>query len=194
MVDDGALKIKLTSAEFLSGLRLGDKLMPIITAVMYFGEEPWDGPRSLYDLLDIKDESLKKFIPNYWINLISPVDMDEDEFEKFHTELGYAMRVLKHQKEDVDEVILATNHRKVSPETAYFLNSVAKLNLEFVEEAGGVDMCKSLEKRMQKEKIIEAIEIYREYGESDEDIINKIMSKFKVAREYILTLLEPQKV
>lgn len=55
-------------------------------------------------------------------------------------------------------------------------------------------MCKSLEKRMQKEKIIEAIEIYREYGESDEDIINKIMSKFKVAREYILTLLEPQKV
>ena len=43
-VDDGVLKIKLTREEFLSGLRKGDKLIPIITAVVYFGAEPWDGP------------------------------------------------------------------------------------------------------------------------------------------------------
>ena len=54
------LKIKLTSKEFLSGLRKDDRLMPIITAVVYLGEEPWDGPKSLYDMLNIRDESLKK--------------------------------------------------------------------------------------------------------------------------------------
>ena len=56
VAEDGVLKIKLTSEEFLSGLRKGDKLMPIITAVVYLGEEPWDGPRSLFEMLDVRDE------------------------------------------------------------------------------------------------------------------------------------------
>ena len=58
-VENGILKIKLTSEEFLSGLRKDDKLIPIITAVVYFGEKPWDGPRSLYDMLDIPNEAMK---------------------------------------------------------------------------------------------------------------------------------------
>ncbi len=35
IVEDGTLKIKLTSEEFLSGWRKDDKFMPIITAVVY---------------------------------------------------------------------------------------------------------------------------------------------------------------
>lgn len=50
-VEDGVIKIRLTSEEFLSGLRKGDKLIPIITAVVYLGEDPWDGPRSLFDII-----------------------------------------------------------------------------------------------------------------------------------------------
>ena len=42
--ENGVLKIKLTNEEFLSGLRKGDKLIPIITAVVFLGDEPWDGP------------------------------------------------------------------------------------------------------------------------------------------------------
>ena len=53
-------------------------------------------------------------------------------------------------------------------------------------------MCVAINQMIQEEKILEAIEIYREYGESDEYIINKLMSKFKVAREYIVSLLSPQ--
>ena len=193
-VENGVLKIKLTHEEFLSGLRKGDKLVPIITAVVYFGEEPWDGPRSLYDLLDIKDETLKKFIPNYWINLISPADMDEEEFTKFHTELGEAMRILKHQKEDADKVILATNHKKFSPETAYFLNRVAKLGLKFVEKTGGIDMCQSIERRMEKERISGAITVMKLMGASESDIISKVMEAFNVTKEYVLALLSPQTV
>jgi len=32
------------------------------------------------------------FSSDYKLNLIFPADMDEDEFKKFHTEPGYAMR------------------------------------------------------------------------------------------------------
>ena len=53
-------------------------------------------------------------------------------------------------------------------------------------------MCKAMEKKEKKDKIKGAIEIYREYGESEEFIIDKIMSKFGVTREYVLTILKAQ--
>lgn len=191
-VENGVLKIKLTSEEFLSGLRKEDKLIPIITAVVYFGEVPWDGPRSLYDMLTIPSEEMKRFIPNYWINLISPADMEEDEFKKFHTELGFAMKLLKHQSEDADEVIRLEGHKKISMETACFLKAAMKLDFEFENEPGGVDMCKAMEKRYQEKEVTGAIKAYRLDGASDEDIIAKVMKIYNVTREYVLALLTPK--
>jgi len=191
--EDGVLKIKLTSEEFLSGLRKGDKLIPIITAVVYFGDTSWDGPRSLHDMLDFKNDAIKSFVPDYKLNLISPVDMDDEEFTKFSTDLGFAMEVIKHQSSDADEVIERTNHRKIDRDTALFLNSAVKLSLEYEEEAGGIDMCKAMEKKQKKDRIIGAIDAYKMEGLSDDDIIEKVMRLYSVTKEYVLALLAPQK-
>ena len=56
------------------------------------------------------------------------------------------------------------------------------------------DMCESLERRYKKERIEEAIEIYREYGDSDDDIVSKIIKKFNVTKEYVMALLSPKLV
>ena len=191
-VDNGVLKIKLTSEEFLSGLRKDDKLIPIITAVVYFGDEPWDGPRSLFDMLDVRDERLYRFLSDYKLNLISPADMSEDEFDKFHTELGYAMKLLKHQSEDADELIVREGHRKISSETAYFLKAAMKLDFEFEDEPGGVDMCKAMEKRYQEKEVTGAIKGMRIAGMDDDDILVKVMEAFHVTKEYVLALLSPK--
>lgn len=193
-VDNGVLKIKLTSEEFLSGLRRNDKLIPIITAVVYLGEEKWDGPRSLFDMLDVRDERLYRFLSNYKLNLISPADMGDGEFTKFHTELGYALKLIKHQSEDADELILREGHRKISLETAHFLNAAMKLDLEFEQESGGVDMCKSIEKRYKEKEVTGAIMGMRKLGASDENIIAAVMEMFNVTKEYVVALLTPQKV
>ena len=192
-VDEGELKIKLSSEEFLSGFRKGDRLIPIITATVYLSAEKWDGPMDLHDMLDVKDKDLLKFIPNCPINLIAPVNIPDNDFGKFSTNLGLALKVLKYQKAGAVEVIEATNHELIDRDTAVFLNRVANLGLEFEEEEDSIDMCKAMEENNKKQRITEAIEIYREYGESDEDIIKKIMSKFNVAKEYILALLTPKK-
>ena len=191
--EEGVLKITLTSEEFLSGLRKGDKLIPIVTAVVYLGDTPWDGPRSLHDMLDFKTEAIKELVPDYKINLISPADMDDAEFNKFNTDLGFAMEVIKHQSSDADEVIEATNHRKIDRDTALFLNRAVKLNLEYEEETGGIDMCLAMEKKQKKDEITGAITGMRMMGASDNDIIVKIVEKFNVTREYVLALLAPQK-
>ena len=193
-VEDDTLKIKLSSGEFLYGFRRDDKLIPIITAVVYLGDKPWDAPRSLFEMMDIKDERIFRFLNDYKINLISPVDMHDDEFEKFHTDLGLAMKVIKHQKEDADSIIEETNHRKIDIDTAFFLNRAVNLGLEYDEEKGGVDMCLAMEKRVQKEKILGVIEGMRIMGASDNDIVKKIIETFDVTKEYVMLLLAPQKV
>ena len=193
VIDGDSLKIKLTSEEFLSGLRKGDKLIPIITAVVYLGDTPWDGPRSLHDMLDFKNHAIKDFVPDYKINLISPADMDDDEFAKFNTDLGFAMNVIKHQTDNADEIIGATNHRKIDRDTAVFLNTAVKLNLEYEEETGGVDMCLAMEKKEKRDEVNGAIKGMRIAGMSDNDIVAQIIKNFNVTKEYVLALLSPQK-
>ena len=47
--------------------------MPVVTLVFYTGTKPWDGPLSLYDMLDVS-ESMKDWLlqatPDYRMNLI----------------------------------------------------------------------------------------------------------------------------
>ena len=147
-VEGGTVQIKLTSEEFLSGFRKTDKLTPIITATIYFGADDWDGPLSLHEMLDVEDERLLRLVPNYFVNLLAPARIKDADFEKFHTDLGIALKVLKYQdRGTVRQVIQDLGHRKVGRATAEFLNVQAKLGLVFAEpaEEGEVDMCKGME-------------------------------------------------
>ena len=61
---------------------------------------------------------------------------------------------------------------------------------------GDDDMCRALQDLMKDDidqaRVSATIDAYREYGESDEDIIAKIMKKFNVTKEYVQALLSPQ--
>lgn len=192
-VDDGTLKIKLTSGEFLSGFRKEDKLIPIITATVFLSDDEWDGPVDLHGMMDVKDKELLKFIPNYPINLIAPANMSDADFEKFNTKLGLAMKVLKYQKAGAVEVIEATNHEKIDRDTAVFLNRVANLGLEFEEKEEQIDMCKAMEDYTKKQRITGVIQGLQMAGVSDNDIVSKVIESFNVTKEYVLALLAPQK-
>lgn len=52
---------KLDPNEFLSRMKRTDKFSPVITIVIYYGEEPWDGARSLHEMLNIPNE-FKKYV------------------------------------------------------------------------------------------------------------------------------------
>ena len=62
------------------------RLTPVITLVVYTGKRAWTGPRSLYDMMPPLDDRLQRVIPNHKINLIEPLRMKPDEFQRFHTE------------------------------------------------------------------------------------------------------------
>ena len=118
--------------------------------------------------------------------------MSDSDFEKFNTELGLAMKVLKYQKAGAIEVIQATNHEMIDRKTAVFLNRVANLDLVFDEKEDQVDMCKAMEDYRKKSEVTGAINAYRFEGASDETIIMKVMKLYDVTREYILAIMKEQ--
>lgn len=58
-----------TPGEFLSGLKKEDRLHPMISICVYYGEDDWDGPLSLIDMLNIPEE-LKSIVADYKMNLV----------------------------------------------------------------------------------------------------------------------------
>lgn len=92
-----------------------------------------------------------------------------------------------------DKLIIQTNHRKIDRGTAFFLNAVAKLDLEYVEKKGGIDMCEALEKRYKEKEINGAVSVLKALGKSDNEIIKSVMDTFKVTKKYVISILNPKK-
>lgn len=70
-------------AEFLSGLKKEDKLRPIITLGLFYGEDQlWDGPMCLHDMLEFPKvlEPWKHYIPNYPLNLVYSGNVNPGNF------------------------------------------------------------------------------------------------------------------
>ena len=112
---------KLTGSELLSGLRKGDRLVPVVTIVLYWGASDWDGCRSIHELLGFGDaevdagvnaetgaaassagsglslQNLAKYIPDYQINLVNAAD--PGELTRFHTHLQQIFSVIKYNRD-----------------------------------------------------------------------------------------------
>ena len=90
---------KPDSAEFLSGFYREDRLLPIITVVVYFGADSWDAPRSLHEMLVVQDKNILSLVPDYRINLIAPGEMSEEELELFTSNFREVMQFIKYSKD-----------------------------------------------------------------------------------------------
>lgn len=80
---------------YLFGLLKRSKLYPVLTVILYSGAEPWDGPRSLHDVLDLTGlpEEMKYLIPDYRINVIELARLKNTTV--FQTDLRQVMDFIK---------------------------------------------------------------------------------------------------
>ncbi|MBD5494768.1 MAG: hypothetical protein HDR12_10440 [Lachnospiraceae bacterium] len=147
--DAGDLKDK---DEYLSGIKKDEKFKPIITLVVYFGNEhKWDGARCLYDMLDIDDE-LKEYVTNYKLNLYDC--QEHDTFNEYHTGLRQVFEAVRYSndKEKLRKV-MEENHElysSIDSETKDMIEAVANIRIpekfKTIEEGKEkYDMCKAFE-------------------------------------------------
>ena len=183
-----------SSAEFLSGMTKEDKLKPVVTLVINLSGKPWDGPRELLDLLDIKkDDALRPFLNNYKLHIISPDMMDDKEFLKFSTLCGFALNVLKYR---YDGKGLAASIRETfggitaDTKTKRFLKTVTKSKIleELTKEANMVmDAFDQIGLEMV---VVGTIDAMKNLGNSDEDIVNFVTKRHHVTPDYVRDLLK----
>ena len=186
------VKIRLTHAEFLSGLKKGDKLKPVITLMVYLGTDKWDGPRSLHDMLYFPDKRLKAFVPNYKLNLIVPKKLKNSDFSKFDPDLGFLLKVLKLGEKGLPEMISEPEYQSVDGETTLLANEIGKLWLEIVVDEGGkADMCKAMIEHDKKKKVEGGIEAFRTvWGNDDKKIVESVSKVFKVTPVYVRSIMK----
>jgi len=137
-----------SSGEFLSGFYKTDKLLPVITLTVYLDAAEWDAPRSLHEMLLVEDERLLPFIPDYKLNLITPADIADTDFTKFHTELSPVLKYLKYSrsKDKLNEVVhIDPVYRCLDRDSAEIINIVTGSNLSIEEGKENIDMCQAIE-------------------------------------------------
>jgi hypothetical protein len=117
-----------------------------VTLTLYWGDKPWDGPRSLYEMFSNTNEKILSFVSDYHLNLVVPHDIQD--FKKFHTELGLALQFIAVSKDPAKLRVLSgdSDFESVSNQTVKLLNICTNAKLKLNRKGGNVNMCEGLVK------------------------------------------------
>ena len=133
------------SAEFLSGFRKADKLIPIVTATVYWGDEPWDGPVNLKSMFDELDEDVDSLVNDYNCNLFSIIDAEK--LPEYRTELGELFNVLRlrNSDEELTSLVMSNiNYQSIDKDTAMMMREFANIKLPRSSKEGKYNVCKAI--------------------------------------------------
>lgn len=158
-------------AEFLSGFKKDDRLVPVITLVIQFNDKEWDAPCSLHEMFQIQDPELLQLIPDYKINLISPHAVLDEDFSRFHSNLGGILSFIKCHKDPdkLQEVLNQNSHfRSFGRDEVNVLNACVNAGLSMDTGEVIFDVC-------------EAIQIMRDRSKEEGRIEGKIEGKMETA-------------
>lgn len=139
-----------TSAEFLSGMRKDDKLIPVITIVVYLGNQGWDGSKSLHEMLDLQNipESVRALLPDYKLILIDPVQADDGRLDQLASTLGCVLGTIKHSGNGKEMEAYIQSHRDRMSEfpvyAANLLGELCNIEYEIKESEEKVNMCQGV--------------------------------------------------
>lgn len=139
---------KISGGEYLTGFYRDDRLIPVITLVVFFSAEVWDGPRSIHDMLSVTDPDILSFIPDYRINLIAPCEMSDEEIDRFTTNLREVFLFIKYSK-DKDQLRALVSKddrfRSVERNAVRVINTVTRSQLTFSDDEEALDVCKAID-------------------------------------------------
>jgi hypothetical protein len=173
----------VNSDEYLSGFMKDDRLMPVMTLVIYFGSKEWDGPMSIHEMFEEHDKRILSFIPDYKINLIAPAAISDNDFEKFNTTLKEVLCFIKYCK-DAEKLEKVVNSDKgfhsLGRTEVDVLNACVNANLTMNENEEGLDVCEAIQtiadraaERAAEQKRIDTLL----------QVINNIMTNMKLTKE-----------
>ena len=156
----------LSEDEYLSKMKRTDRLHPVITIVIYYGEKGWDGAKSLHEMLDISEE-LEPYVNDYKMHLIEVRNNNLPLSHPNNRALFQLCSIILDEKKTnarkQEEIIQYEKENKIDEEVLYALAGVTNCNLHREEKRGEMSMCTFFES-MKEEARQEGIELGIERG------------------------------
>ena len=140
-----------TSDEFLSKMKKEDKLHPIITLTVYYGETPWDGPLNLRDMMSEIPKEMESAFCNYDMNLLEVRKSGEYIFHNKDVAMAFDFTRAVFENR-TDEVIQKYKDVKAGEEVWHFIDTMIDTE-KMIEKAyirGSGNMCEGLRLWAQK--------------------------------------------
>ena len=176
-----------SAGEFLSGFWVEDRLIPSITVTIFFGSEEWDGPLSLFEMMDVSDPDVLACMDNYHVRLIAPAQMTDEEIMKFQSSLREVMLFIKYSKEKENlSRVLVTNEkrfRELERRAADVIETITNSGIKYDESEEVVDVCQAIrEIRMEERKIGEQDGELKKAREAAENLHEMGLDTDKIAQ------------
>lgn len=152
---------KPSGDEYLSGFWKNDRLLPVITVVVYFGAEEWDGPVSLREMYTDCNGEILKYAADYRINLITPRGLSDKEIDEFQTSMREIMRYIKYSndREKLKAIVGAEQRFKnVERSAVEIINAATNSSMKIEEGKESVDMCLAIQEMREESRIEGKIE------------------------------------
>lgn len=177
--------------EFLGRFRKGDRLHAVFTIVLYYDEEPWDGAKDLYSLIDFDEipERLKEMVNNYKLHVLEVRRFQDADL--FQTDLKEVFGFIGRSgdKEAERDYIFDNQERfeRLSEEAYDVIAVMAKskeleaVKDQYREKGGKVNMCEAI-RGMIEDGRIEG----RREGKSEGRLEGELEAKQIVARNMYL--------
>ncbi len=188
-----------TPDEFLSGLNKTDRLHPVISLCIYYGEDDWDGPLTLKDMLQIP-EGYESLVADYEMHLIEVRKSGGLNFHNEDVRMLFDICRMIYAKE-IDKVNVVYEEKEVDIDIVLAVgavtNSQSIINkaLEAETEEKQMTMCKALQEwedqcteNGRREgrnvgKVEGIIMAYMDMGIPKKDIIEKVKEKLNLSEQ-----------
>ncbi|MCD8325344.1 MAG: transposase [Lachnospiraceae bacterium] len=199
--EDSLKRNVMTKDEFLSMMKREDRLIPIITIVVYTGREPWDGPTTLHDMLDITAE-MERYGSAYRMMRVvgrnSDLKLRNDDNINMFSMLRIALDMSRPPSEIRKLLLQYEDEHNPSKDVMMVVCGLSGVKMDYdkFEREGGTmrtvfddiyDEGKAEGKVEGKAegktegRAQEIVGIYREQGYSDEGILEKLQTRLNVS-------------
>ena len=192
----------VSSDEFLSNFKKTDRLHPVISLCVYYGEEKWDGPGCLKDMLKIP-EKLQSLVSDYSMNMLQVITSKPMQFRNPDVNTVFEASRFIYEK-DYENLNAIYENKEIPSELGLVIGTITNSQslidraLEAEEKEGGqMLMCKALEElRMEgvlqgrTEGIRATVKTCKKFQINKEAIIETIGKEFSMPEKEVAEYVE----
>ena len=134
----------------------GTAFCAIVPILIHWGLKPWDGPKTLHDMLNAASRELLPLIPNYTFTMVEPVTMPVEQIQMLQTDLGAVFLAIHYATNKVElRNLVQTDERfkNLDSMAAMLLDELLNLKLKLqTETKEKVNMCQAWQEILEDER------------------------------------------